>query len=90
MLYALRYETHSNNDISGLVDALRKRGVPDKYCQAVHSMLGFGGTKQRGSELFGSSNPMDFTKKFIKGLKVRSIEIRTLSRVSSCCIFCAL
>ena len=30
MLYALRYESHSNNDVSGLVDALRKRGVSDR------------------------------------------------------------
>lgn len=30
MLYALRYESHSNNDISGLLDVLRKKGVSDK------------------------------------------------------------
>jgi hypothetical protein len=33
MLYALRYESHSNNDVSGLVDALRKRGVSIKGMQ---------------------------------------------------------
>jgi len=33
MLYAMRYETHANNDIQGLVQMLRKRGVPDKYSQ---------------------------------------------------------
>ena len=31
MLYALRYESHSNNDVSGLVDTLRKKGVNDKH-----------------------------------------------------------
>jgi vacuolar protein sorting-associated protein 45 len=29
MLYALRYEKHTNNDIVGLVDALKQRGVPE-------------------------------------------------------------
>lgn len=29
MLYALRYEKHTNNDIVGLVDALRQRSVPE-------------------------------------------------------------
>jgi hypothetical protein len=29
MLYALRYEEHTNNDIVGLVDALKRRGVPE-------------------------------------------------------------
>lgn len=31
MLYALRYESHSNNDLSGLVDVLRRRGLADDY-----------------------------------------------------------
>ena len=30
MLYALRYETHSNNDLSALVDTLRRQGAIDK------------------------------------------------------------
>ena len=30
MLYALRYEKHSNNDVTGLVDALGRRGVNEK------------------------------------------------------------
>lgn len=29
MLYALRYEKHANNDIVGLVEALKHRGVPE-------------------------------------------------------------
>lgn len=37
MLYALRYESHSNNDLSGLVEALRRKGVSDKN-RAVSSM----------------------------------------------------
>lgn len=30
MLYALRYEKHSNNDITGLMNTLQRRGVSDK------------------------------------------------------------
>lgn len=31
MLYALRHQTHTNNDTRGLVSALRKRNVKDSY-----------------------------------------------------------
>ena len=31
MLYALRYEKQSNNDISGLLDLLARKGVSEKY-----------------------------------------------------------
>ena len=31
MLYALRYESHSNNDLSGLVEALRRCGVAEEF-----------------------------------------------------------
>jgi vacuolar protein sorting-associated protein 45 len=31
MLYALRYESHSNNDLSGLVEALKRRGVAEEF-----------------------------------------------------------
>ena len=31
MLYALHYEKHSNNDVSGLLEMLKKREVPEKY-----------------------------------------------------------
>ncbi len=34
MLYALRYEKHSNNDLTGLVQALERRGVPEKQRKA--------------------------------------------------------
>lgn len=33
LLYSLRYERHQNNDITGLVEALRKRGVPERYLE---------------------------------------------------------
>lgn len=69
MLYALRYESHSNNDVSGLVETLRKKGVNDKHRALVSSVLEYGGRKARGSDLFGSTDPVAFTKRFLKGLK---------------------
>ncbi|XP_063435267.1 vacuolar protein sorting-associated protein 45-like [Mytilus trossulus] len=69
MLYALRYESHSNNDVSGLVDALRKRGVSDRLRMMVHSVLDYGGKKSRGSDLFGNQDIVSLTKKFFKGVK---------------------
>ncbi|XP_071151958.1 vacuolar protein sorting-associated protein 45-like [Mytilus edulis] len=69
MLYALRYESHSNNDVSGLVDALRKRGVSDRLRMMVHAVLDYGGKKSRGSDLFGNQDIVSLTKKFFKGVK---------------------
>ncbi|CAG2213971.1 VPS45 [Mytilus edulis] len=43
MLYALRYESHSNNDVSGLVDAFAEEGVSDRLRMMVHAVLDYGG-----------------------------------------------
>ncbi|KAL3866037.1 hypothetical protein ACJMK2_043378 [Sinanodonta woodiana] len=69
MLYALRYESHSNNDVSGLVETLKRKGISDKHRTMVSAVLEFGGRKARGSDLFGSQDPVAFTKKLFKGLK---------------------
>lgn len=68
LLYALRYETHSNNDIMGLVTKLKARGVSEDQIGLVKSLLKFGGAKKRKSDLFGS-DPVAVTKRFIKGLQ---------------------
>lgn len=69
MLYALHYERHSNNDITGLVDALKKRGVSEKLTKMVYSALEFGGSKSRSYDLFDAENVRSITRKVIKGLK---------------------
>lgn len=68
LLYALRYETHSNNDIMGLVTKLKARGIAEDNIGLVKSLLKFGGAKKRKSDLFGS-DPVAVTKRFIKGLQ---------------------
>jgi len=35
MLYALRYEKHTNNDISGLIGVLQRRNLPDKLIKVA-------------------------------------------------------
>lgn len=37
MLYALKYESHANNDVHALVDMLTKRGLPEKDRRVSHS-----------------------------------------------------
>ncbi|ESN92176.1 hypothetical protein HELRODRAFT_194330 [Helobdella robusta] len=69
MLYTLRYERHSNNDIFGLVGILRKRGVQEEWIKLVNSILDYGGQKVRTSELLESQIPINITKKFLRGLK---------------------
>ncbi|CAL8083525.1 unnamed protein product [Orchesella dallaii] len=68
LLYSLRYETHSNNDIMGLVTKLKGRGTSEENIALVRSFLKFGGVKKRKSDLFGS-DPVAVTKRFIKGLQ---------------------
>lgn len=69
MLYALRYESHSNNDLSGLVEVLRRRGVAEEYRSMVQAILDYGGRRSRGSDLFGNQDPVAITKRLLKGLK---------------------
>jgi hypothetical protein len=44
MLYALRYEKHSNNDISGLIGGLQRRGVPEKLVKVFRTFIHSPGT----------------------------------------------
>lgn len=68
LLYALKYEAHSNNDIMGLVTKLKARGISEENISLVKALLKFGGVKKRKSDLFGS-DPVAQTKRFIKGLQ---------------------
>ncbi|XP_013378687.1 vacuolar protein sorting-associated protein 45 [Lingula anatina] len=69
MLYALRFEKHSNNDVTGLADALAKKGVSEKLRRMVGAVVDYAGSRVRSSDLFGSKDAITFTKKFFKGLK---------------------
>lgn len=68
-LYALRYETHASNDISGLLSALRKRFGDQEASKLTYPLLDYGGVRARSSDLFGSSDPVAVTKRFFQGIK---------------------
>lgn len=72
MLYALRHEGHPNNDVRGLVSALRKRSVADHHIKLLSSLLDYGGARARQSDLFGTQGAQDVAsirKRLFKGLK---------------------
>ncbi|KAG7154636.1 vacuolar protein sorting-associated protein 45-like [Homarus americanus] len=72
MLYALRHECNPSNDMRGLVSALKKRNVTDRYLKLLSSLMDFGGAKSRQSDLFGTQVPQNVStirKRLFKGLK---------------------
>ncbi|XP_033124058.1 vacuolar protein sorting-associated protein 45-like [Anneissia japonica] len=68
-LYGLRHENHSNNDYVGLLQTLNRRGISDKNKAMVRSIKDFGGSRMRGSDLFGQKGAITMTKKFFQGMK---------------------
>lgn len=68
LLYALKYQNHSNNDIMGLKSQLKKRGVPDSKIQNIDNILKYAGSDARQSNLFSMENAVKVTKRFFKGL----------------------
>lgn len=68
MLYALRYQTHNNNDLHGLIDMLKKRGVPERLMRNIVNVLEYAGSHARQSDLFNVEDAVKVTKRFIKGL----------------------
>ncbi|CAK9796073.1 Vacuolar protein sorting-associated protein 45 [Anthophora plagiata] len=68
MLYALHYEKHANNDISGLLNLLKNRSVSEKHIKLVYSILEYSGINARQSNLFDRESVAKITKKLFKGL----------------------
>ncbi|RZF43680.1 hypothetical protein LSTR_LSTR011028 [Laodelphax striatellus] len=72
MLYALRYRQHQNNDITGLVDALKKRGLSETKTSMIHHVLEYGNLKDNNSvrgELVSQEAVVKITKRLFKDLK---------------------
>ncbi|XP_078062963.1 vacuolar protein sorting-associated protein 45 [Mustelus asterias] len=69
MLYALRYERHSNSNLVSLREALTRKGVSEKYKRLVSAVVGYGGKRIRGSDLVTPKDAVAITKQFFKGLK---------------------
>ncbi|XP_029591278.1 vacuolar protein sorting-associated protein 45 [Salmo trutta] len=69
MLYALRYERHSSSILPGLMEELNRKGVSERHCRMVTSMVEYGGKRVRGSDLVNPQDAVAITKQFFKGLK---------------------
>lgn len=68
MLYALKYQNHSSNDIIGLKNMLRKKGISESQIQNIDNILDYAGSHARQSDLFSMENAVKVTKRFFKGL----------------------
>lgn len=68
ILYALRYQTYSNNDLFGLIEQLKKRGVSERHLKGIINVLEYAGSHARQSNLFNVEDAVKITKRFIKGL----------------------
>lgn len=68
MLYALRYQNHSNNDVVGLIEILKKRGVQEQLIRNIVNILEYAGSHARQSDFLNVENALQSTKRFFKGL----------------------
>ncbi|XP_076221896.1 vacuolar protein sorting 45 isoform X2 [Nomia melanderi] len=68
MLYALHYEKHASNDISGLISLLKNKGVSEKNIKFIHHILEYSGINSRHSNLFDREAVAKITRKLFKGL----------------------
>lgn len=69
MLYALRYERHTNSILGALKGELERRGTSEHLKQMVSRLVEFGGKRVRGSDLITATDAVAITKQFFKGLK---------------------
>ncbi|XP_023022442.1 vacuolar protein sorting 45 [Leptinotarsa decemlineata] len=68
MLYALRYQGHSNYDVSGLIDYLKKRNISERLLKSIVNILEYASSHARQSDIYDAENAVKITKRFIKGL----------------------
>ncbi|XP_012172461.1 vacuolar protein sorting-associated protein 45 [Bombus affinis] len=68
MLYALHYEKYASNDINGLLNLLKNRGVSEKFLKLIYNILEYSGINARQNNLFDREAVAKITKKLFKGL----------------------
>ncbi|WFC97884.1 vacuolar protein sorting-associated protein 45 [Malassezia yamatoensis] len=69
ILYALRYQKWSGNQIDAVVRQLMDVGIPENQVVLVFVMLNFAGADQRQDDLFANENLFSRGKSALKGLK---------------------
>lgn len=68
MLYALRYQNNTNNELVGLIDLLKKRQVSERLLRNILNILEYAGSHARQSDFLNAENALKSTKRFFKGL----------------------
>ncbi|KIJ54233.1 hypothetical protein M422DRAFT_153815 [Sphaerobolus stellatus SS14] len=69
ILYALRYQKTSANNIVALVDALVQQGVSRDEANLVYAVLNLAGSDQRQDDLFSTESLLAKGRSALKGLK---------------------
>lgn len=69
ILYALRYQKWSGNQIDAVARQLIQVGLPESDVVLVYVMLNFAGAEQRQDDLFANENLFSRGKSALKGLK---------------------
>eukprot|EP00128_Syssomonas_multiformis_P005301 Colp12_sorted_trinity150504_noHs@13588 len=69
LLYALRYETQTANQIPQFLNALTRRNLPEAEISLVGSLMQYAGASVRSVDLFGDRDLVNKGKKIFKGLK---------------------
>lgn len=69
ILYALRYQKWSGNQIDAVVRQLVHVGVPESQVVLIYVLLNFAGAEQRQDDLFANENLFSRGKSALKGLK---------------------
>jgi len=70
MLYALRYETNSSNELTNFIEKLFQAGLDKDTIALVSALLKYAGNNQRSGDLFLKNNLFKFFKKNLtRGIK---------------------
>jgi len=71
LLYAVRYERHGSNQVTGFIEQLYQEGVPEDKRQLVAAITRYAGAGSPGrqSDLFGQKGATGILNRFTGGLK---------------------
>lgn len=68
MIYALKYQHHSNNEIAKLMKQLKTRGIPENLILGISNTVEYANSYTRQHDLFNVQDAVKITKRFFKGL----------------------
>lgn len=68
IMYALRYQNNANNEVSGLIEMLKRRNISKDLLSNVVYVLEYAASITRQNDLFNVEEAVKITKRFFKGL----------------------